>query len=90
MSKRYLEIASEITTWRMDLTLWNVFRIGEFTRENVSDWLADYTTKHHGLDAAFWPVDFHAVCGDIDIPWATKEGRDCYQRTHALTAQKTG
>ena len=49
-------------------------------------WLARLGKPGNG----FCPVDFHAVCGDIDIPWATKEGRDCYQRTQALTAQKTG
>lgn len=89
MSKCYIEIVGEITTWDVKLTLWDRFRIGKFTRENVGDWLANYTCKYHGLDYGWSPVDFHAVCGDIDIPWATKEGRDCYQRTQALRAQKT-
>jgi len=30
--------------------------------------------------------DFHAVCNDIDIPWATKEGSDNYQRVMGLAA----
>ena len=89
MSKRYIEIVGDFTTWRIDLTLWNVFCIGEFTRENVADWLgANYVRKTRFKED--WFVDFHAVCGGQDIPWATKEGFECYQRTHALTAQKTG
>ena len=86
MSKCYIEIVGEITAWGINLTLWDRFRIGKFTRVNVLTWLA----KRNHTDQGFFPVDFHAVCGDIDIPWATKEGRDCYQRTQALTAQKTG
>jgi hypothetical protein len=79
IKKRYIEIVGEITTWRIDLTLWNVFSIGEFTRENVHDWLADYTCKHY-RDYGWFPVDFHAVCGEQDIPWATKEAFECFER----------
>ena len=75
MSKCYIEIVGEITVWGINLTLWDRFRIGKFTRENVLTWLEK---RHHPLDQGFSPVDFHAVCGDIDIPWATKEGRECY------------
>jgi hypothetical protein len=46
------------------------------SRENVRKWLENRV----GPDSGFYPVDFHAVCGDIDIPWATKEGFECYQR----------
>jgi hypothetical protein len=46
------------------------------------------------IEYAFDPLlDFPGVCGDIDIPWATEKGKetfDCYRRTQALTAQKTG
>jgi hypothetical protein len=86
IKKRYIEIVGGVRSWRIDLTLWNVFCIGEFTRENVADWLADYTCNRHPEIDDF-PVDFHAVCGDIDIPWATKEGRDCYQLVQARAEQ---
>jgi hypothetical protein len=105
MSKRYIEIVGDYTTWGVKLTFcdrcgiglvlldqrsigmgldWRSF--GKFTRENVELWLR----RLAGPDPESYPVDFHAVWGDTDIPWATKEGRDCYQRTQALTAQKTG
>lgn len=77
IKKRYIEIVGEITVWgRRELTLWDVFCIGEFTRENVSDWLANDTIKRGLLEDGF--VDFHAVCGSQDIPWATQEARDIY------------
>ncbi len=83
IKNRYIEVIGGYTTWSIDLTLWNVFCIGEFTRENVHDWLADDTCRHNWED---WFVDFHAVCGEQDIPWATKEGCDCYRRTMELAA----
>jgi hypothetical protein len=76
----YIEIVREITIDICCPTRWERFRIGKFTRENVRTWLENHT---HGLDAGFWPVDFHAVCGDLDIPWETKEGRECWERYHA-------
>jgi hypothetical protein len=78
IEKRYIEIVGSVAAWRIDLSLWNVFCIGEFTRENVSDWLANYASKHHGLDAGWWPEDFHAVCGEQDIPWLNQEACDLY------------
>ena len=85
IKKRYIEIVSDLTTWRFDLTLRDVFCIGEFTRENVADWIATYNSKHHALDVGYTdPVDFHAVCGGQDIPWATKEASECYSRARNL------
>lgn len=52
-----------------------VVNIGDFTRENVEKYL--YSS---GGPEDLPIYDFHAVFDDIDIPWATKEGRDCYQR----------
>lgn len=79
IKKRYIEIVGGMTTWRIDLTLWNVFCIGKFTRENVEDWLAANYMRRIGFKED-WFVDFHAVCGEQDIPWATKEAHDIYQR----------
>lgn len=48
-------------------------QIGEFTRENVLAWIDGHTTPDWvGITPV---VDFHAVCGDIDIPFATEEKR---------------
>jgi hypothetical protein len=80
--KRYIEVVGDFTTWPIGLTLWDVFCIGEFTRENVADWLAANFTRRTRFKED-GPVDFHAVCGDIDIPWATKEGFECYSRRNS-------
>jgi hypothetical protein len=52
--------------------------IGEFTRENVLKWLkawlrADCNGVFWGALDYFEDDDFHAVCGDIDIPWANED-----------------
>jgi len=72
---------------RGDIMCWNHHRlserdlqfIGEFTRENISRWLdrgTDESTEsfHFDLGVYGWG-DFHAVCGDIEIPWAKEESR---------------
>jgi hypothetical protein len=65
--------------------------IGKFTRENVELWLFKLTSP----DAGSCPVDFHAVWGDIDIPWATKEGPSVVtpkpaNEGHLKTGQRKG
>ena len=58
--------------------------IGPFTRANVSAFLDGKMDSNRACRRAFeWAdwieilpaVDFHAVCGDIDIPWATEKSR---------------
>ena len=89
----YIEIASEHTMMRFDLDDFDLWAIGgsyvsvqaefarekmarrEFTRENIAAWLDRGGRFEIGVYG--WE-DFHAVCGDIDIPWATKEGRLCF------------
>jgi hypothetical protein len=72
---RYIEIVAEFVTWRQELADWQLCSIGEFTREHVARCLeSQFEVGVYG-----WK-DFHAVCDDIDIPWATKEGFDCYRR----------
>lgn len=72
----YIEILGAMTKWQCELTDSDLREIGEFTRENVLRWME----SHNGAD--WWTtlplVDFHAVCGDIDIPWATEEARLCF------------
>ena len=77
MSTRYIEIVRGVGAGRLYLVDAHLREIGELTRENVAYWLDNIP----GPDAEGYPImDFHVVCDDIDIPWATKEGRDCYQR----------
>jgi hypothetical protein len=57
--------------------------VGEFTRENVAKWL-DCT-----CGPEIRPIkDFHAVCDDVEIPWATEEGRETYRHIMELAAAK--
>jgi hypothetical protein len=80
----YIEAVTEIGVWRLELTDADLQAIGKFTRANISMWFTTLT------DCGWWGVlpekDFHAVCGDIDIPWATEESADCYRRTRELAA----
>jgi hypothetical protein len=85
MNMRYIEVVGGIGICRFDceLTDEELHRIGEFTTENVAKWL-----DICGGPGDFPIKDFHAVCDNIDIPWATKEGRDCYQVVQARAEQR--
>ena len=49
--------------------------IGDFTRENVLKWLNWRLTRTPD-ESNLLPVDdFHARCGNIEIPWATEAGK---------------
>jgi hypothetical protein len=76
LERPYIEIVGGIGLFRPQLDKADLDCIGEFTRENVLTWM----NSHRGPDwVGILPVeDFHAVCGDIDIPWATEEARLCY------------
>ncbi|HXP43102.1 MAG TPA: hypothetical protein VN833_22815 [Candidatus Acidoferrales bacterium] len=69
----YVEIVGGIGLFRHELSEADLSSIGEFTRENVLRWM----NNHRGPDwVGILPIeDFHAVCGDIDIPWATEQAR---------------
>jgi hypothetical protein len=71
----YIEIVGGIGVLRCELNKADLRFIGEFTRFNVSRWTYSYLGPY-GPD--FSPEDFHAVCGDIDIPWNTEEARLCW------------
>jgi len=66
----YIEYLGGIVVSLYELTASELCEIGEFTRENIVKWFE----SHRGPDwVGVLPVeDFHAVCGDIDIPWATE------------------
>jgi hypothetical protein len=69
----YIEVATDYYEMqKIELTRGDLRRIGEFTRENIFYWLYIYTTE---CLVEWTAVDFHAVCGDKEIPWATKESR---------------
>jgi len=70
MMEAYVEIVNDITMmYRRSLSKSDLSLIGEFTRESIARWLKSDRLDIYGF------TDFHAVCGDIDIPWATEEGR---------------
>ena len=59
----------------------DVREIGQLTRENVRTWME----SHKGVDwfdiLCWGPIhDFHAVCGDTDIPWHAEESKRLFQR----------
>jgi hypothetical protein len=91
---RYIEVVGGVGIWYVELndgepltgyTGLNrgVMEIGEFTRENI----ARFLEVRLGPEA--FPVeDFHAVCDDVEIPWATEKGRDDYRHITELAAAK--
>jgi hypothetical protein len=87
IKKRYIELVGGVVLLRYELTDEELRSIGKFTRVNISMWLDSHTGPEW---SSMLPVeDFHAVCGDIDIPWATKEAFECYsRRKDRLTAQR--
>jgi hypothetical protein len=66
----YVEILGAVVMPRRTLEDKDLLRIGEFTKENVLKWMNSHTGP--GWVGVFPIEDFHAVCGDIDIPWTTK------------------
>jgi len=81
--RAYIEILSEHTAARHELHPFHLCFIGEFTRENISSFLNRGNFFETGIYG--W-VDFHAVCGDIDIPWATEDGK-WLEKTKAFPRQ---
>ena len=68
MEKAYIEIIGDLSISRVNLNQLDLRHIGEFTRWRVAQWLHN-RSQGNGIS------DFHAVCGDIDIPWDTEEAR---------------
>ena len=70
--RAYIEIAGTTGSLRYEFHDYELRSIGEFTRENILRWLENSYIANSVV--GLLPVrDFHAVCGDIEIPWATKE-----------------
>ena len=57
--------------------------IGDFTRENIAKWLS----RGNGGTGIYGWEDFHAVCGGIDIPWATEDGKNGFPLTSLREAE---
>jgi hypothetical protein len=70
--RAYIEIVVAEATTRCELHPFDLWAIGEFTRENIVSWL-ERGNCLDGWAGMYGYKDFHAVCGDIDIPWATEE-----------------
>src|SRR5690242_4519151 len=85
----YLDIMAAVCTWRFDLTDSDLREIGNFTRENIVSWLnrgfSGFKWEAGCLKNRFFEFhvygiqDFHAVCGDIDIPWASEESKKSWE-----------
>ena len=78
---RYIEIVGDVAVLRCELADSDLHNIGlygngEFTRENVAQWASGGYAPFAFDVGVYGLKDFHAVCDDIDIPWATQEGRD--------------
>jgi hypothetical protein len=72
----YIEILGAVVVYRQELTNSDLSAIGEFTKENILRWI-----EYHLGNAliGILPVeDFHAVSGDVDLPWATKRNENYF------------
>ena len=70
----YIEIMGAEAMTRHELHPFDLWAIGKFTRENILSWL-ERGNCLDGWGGVYGYEDFHAVCGNIDIPWATEEAR---------------
>lgn len=71
-----MEVIGDVRAERVKISDDALRLIGDFTRENVLKWYTNLLeTKTYGFDGlGMLPIeDFHAVCGNIDIPWAKEE-----------------
>jgi hypothetical protein len=75
----YVDIGNSRCSWRHNLSGSELRDIGEFTTENILRWLriSKQPFDHLGFDplrdSSLTLVGFHAVCGDKDLRWETKE-----------------
>lgn len=54
------------------LRAYDVENIGEFTRENVSDWIDKNAGDFQSI------TDFYATMGDVEIHWANEDNEITY------------
>lgn len=58
-----------------NLSDYDLKNIGEFTRENVEQWLMSNSGDFSHV------IDFTAVCGDVEIPWESEDNEMAYYDT---------
>ena len=79
--KSVIEFRGSTVIGRYYLSQTELREIGDFTRENVQKWMDTHTDVDW---IGILPTkDFHAICGDIDIPWATEESRQRWNERKA-------
>lgn len=61
-----------ICAQRIDLGKYEMDNIGEPTRENVMNWLGSHAGDFQSIK------DFHAIIGDVEIPWENEESECVY------------
>jgi hypothetical protein len=74
-NRAYIEIVNSLVACRKDLTEADLRHIGDFTIWRVAQWMYD-----KGYYGVYGMVGFHAVCGDIDIPWTSEEAKSMYAK----------
>jgi hypothetical protein len=65
LGKLWMPMATAGT--RYELSDYDLENIGEFTRENVDDWLGTHAGDFSSVK------DFAAVCGETVIPWSSED-----------------
>jgi hypothetical protein len=74
-------IAGDRWMTRLELTDSDLRDIGKFTRENVLRLVEHKRNTDVGWNESLcWGIwDVHAVCGNVDIPWATEAARAAWE-----------
>lgn len=66
---------------RVELSEFDVREIGEFTKKNVARWMGTHGSPDW---VELFPIqDFHAVCGDKELPWDTEESKQRFQKYYS-------
>lgn len=68
----YIWMPNCMATMERTLSTYDIENIGEFTRENVEQWLACNAGDFQQV------VDFYATVGDKEIPWANEDNEMAY------------
>jgi hypothetical protein len=81
----HIDVIGSFSMRRIQLYPWTTQAIGEFTRENIQKWLEYESAWNPEPLAGDLLGDFHAVCGDLDIPWATEEAKARWEKLEPWT-----
>ena len=81
VEKNFVDVVGRIwmpaitASMRYPLSGYDLENIGEFTRENVAQWVGTHAGDFQSVQ------DFYATAGDQEIPWASEEGELAYLDT---------